>query len=224
MRHGQLPFAQSAGLLQSARPSSSQPSPRMLKDLHDYLYHLAPSGGLPMKPVGILLGLALLASHLWAWRNADRTRAFLHAFPRNYKLGALILTIDFAWGMMALANMDMGEFYFLRKWFLMLVPVGFAAVLIFVPEFLAVRALGSLMLLVAGPVLASAFLQEQVTRLLLPALAYVWIITGMYFVGMPYLMRDGIDWLLAKESRWNLAIWSGVGYGALLLVLALFTY
>jgi hypothetical protein len=46
----------------------------------------------------------------------------------------------------------------------------------------------------------------------------------MYFVGMPYLMRDGINWLLARESRWPLAIWSGVAYGAMLLLLALFTY
>jgi hypothetical protein len=196
----------------------------MFKDLHDYLYHLSPEGGLPMKPVGIVLGIALLVGHLWAWRNAESARAFLRAFPRNYKLGVLILTLDFIWAMIVLANMDMGEFFFLRKWFLMLVPVGFVAVLIYVPEFLAVRALGCLMLLVSGPVLASAFLQEQLTRLLLPTLAYAWIIAGMYFVGMPFLMRDWIGWLLARENRWNLAIWSGVAYGAALLILAVTTY
>lgn len=196
----------------------------MFKELHDYLYHLAPTGGLPMKPVGIVLGLALLASHLWAWKNADKSKAFLRAFPRHYGWGALLLTIDFIWGMIVLANMDMGEFFFLRKWFLTLVPIGFVAVLIYVKEFLAVRALGCLMLLVAGPVLASAFLQPQLTRLLLPTLAYVWIIAGMYFIGMPYLMRDWIAWLLAKDGRWSLAIWSGVAYGAALLVLAVTTY
>ncbi len=196
----------------------------MFKDLHDYLYHLAPTGGLPMKPVGIVLGLGLLASHLWAWKNADKTKAFLRAFPRHYGYGALLLTIDFVWGMIVLANMDMGEFFFLRKWFLTLVPIGFVAVLIYVKEFLSVRALGCLMLLVAGPVLSSAFLKPQITRLLLPTLAYVWIIAGMYFIGMPYLMRDWIGWLLAKEGRWSLAIWSGVAYGAALLVLAVTTY
>ncbi len=196
----------------------------MFKDLHDYLYHLAPTGGLPMKPVGIVLGLGLLASHLWAWKNADKTKAFLRAFPRHYGWGAVLLTIDFIWGMIVLANMDMGEFFFLRKWFLTLVPIGFVAVLIYVKEFLSVRALGCLMLLVAGPVLSSAFLQPQLTRLLLPTLAYVWIIAGMYFIGMPYLMRDWIGWLLAKKGRWSLAIWSGVAYGAALLVLAVTTY
>lgn len=196
----------------------------MLKDLHDYLYHLAPTGGLPMKPVGILLGVALLVGHVWAWKNGDKTKAFLRTFPRHYGWGALILTIDFIWAMLVLANMDMGEFFFLRKWFLILVPIGYFLVLAFVKEFLSVRALGSLMLLVAGPVLASAFLEPQMTRLLLPLLAYAWIISGMFFVGMPYLMRDGIAWLLAKEGRWNLAVFSGIGYGLALLVLAILTY
>jgi hypothetical protein len=196
----------------------------MLKDLHDYLYHLARTGGLPMKPVGIIIGLALLASHLWAWKHGEKTKAFLRAFPRHYSWGACLLTIDFIWSMLVLTYMDMGEFFFLRKWFLTLVPIGFVAVLIYVREFLAVRALGCLMLLVAGPVLAAAFLQPQHTRLLLPALSYVWIIVGMYFIGMPYLMRDWVHWLLAKESRWNAAIWAGLLYGAALLLFALTTY
>jgi hypothetical protein len=196
----------------------------MFKELHDYLYHLAPTGGLPMQPVGILLGLALLAVHLWAWRNADRAKAFLRSFPRHYGWGVALLSLDFIWSMVVLAYMDMGEFFFLRKWFLTLVPIGFVLVLVYVKEFLAVRALGSLMLLVAGPVLASAFLQPPMTRLLLPILAYAWIISGMFFVGMPFLMRDWTTWLLAREGRWRLAVWSGIAYGAALLLLAITTY
>lgn len=177
-----------------------------------------------MKPVGILLGLALLAAHLWALKNGDKAKTFLRTFPRHYGWGVVILTLDFLWAMLVLENMDMGEFFFLRKWFLTLVPIGFFLVLFFVKEFLAVRALGSLMLLVAGPILASAFLQPQLTRLLLPLLAYAWIIAGMFFVGMPYLMRDWTTWLLAKEGRWNLAVFSGIVYGAVLLLLAVLTY
>lgn len=198
--------------------------PRMFKELHDYLYHLAPTGGLPMKPVGIVLGLALLAVHFWALKNGEKAKAFLRAFPRHYGWGILILTIDFLWAMMVLSNMDMGEFFFLRKWFLTLVPIGYVLVLIYVKEFLSVRALGSLMLLVAGPVLASAFLQPQLTRLLLPILVYAWIISGMFFVGMPYLMRDWTSWLLAKEGRWSMAVFGGIAYGAALLLLAVLTY
>jgi hypothetical protein len=63
-----------------------------------------------------------------------------------------------------------------------------------------------------------------VSRLLLPILAYVWVIVGMFLVGMPFLLRDWIGWLTANPLRWSFAAWSGVVYGALMLVAALLWY
>jgi hypothetical protein len=200
------------------------PGQRMFADFYDYLYHENPTGGIPLKGTGILVALALIASHGWALKNAAKTQAFLKTFPRSFQWGVILLTIDMIWSVFALSNMDMGEFFNMRRTFIMVTVGGYVAVLIYVKEFLAVRALGALMLLVAGPVLTAAFLQPQMSRLLLPILAYVWIIVGMYFIGMPFLMRDWINWLLAKPKRWNLAVYSGIGYGAVLLVAAILFY
>lgn len=196
----------------------------MFQALYEYLYHQAEDGGIPLKGTGIVVGLVLLAKHLWAWFNAEAAQNFLKQFPRNFKCGAAILTIDFFWAMLLLNYMDMGEFFHLRKWFLTLVPIGFVLVLIYVQEFLAVRALGALMLLLAGPVLTAAYLQPQTSRLLLPILAYAWIIAGMFFVGMPYLMRDWVSWLTASALRWKIAVVGGATYGAVLLAVALVDY
>lgn len=196
----------------------------MFGDLYDYLYHQAPEGGIPLKGTGIVVALALILSHLWALKNTAKAQAFLKAFPRTFHWGVILLTIDMIWSVFALANMDMGEFFDKRRLFIMITLGGYVAVLVYVKEFLAVRALGALMLLVAGPVLTAAFLQPQTSRLLLPILAYVWIIAGMYFIGMPFLMRDWVNWLLAKPRRWNLAVWSGIGYGAVLLLAAILFY
>ena len=196
----------------------------MFADLYDYLYHQSPTGGIPLKGTGIVVALGLLASHLWAMKNAAKTQAFFKAFPRNYSWGVILLIIDTIWSVFALSNMDMGEFFNMRRTFILVTIGGSIAVMIYVREFLAVRALGALMLLVAGPVLTAAFLQPQMSRLLLPILAYVWIIVGMYFIGMPFLMRDWVNWLLAKPQRWNLAVYSGIGYGAVLLAAAILFY
>lgn len=196
----------------------------MFPDLYDYLYHLAPTGGIPLKGTGIVVALALILSHGWALKNTAKTQAFLKAFPRCYQWGVILLTIDLLWAEFALVNMDMGEFYNMRDKFMMIVAGGYVAVLIYVKEFLAVRALGSLMLLVAGPVLSAAFLQPQTSRLLLPILAYVWIIVGMFFIGMPFLMRDWVNALLARPQRWNLAVYGGIAYGAVLLIAAILFY
>ncbi len=197
----------------------------MFEDLHNYIYHLGTTSGVPLKGTGILVGLALIAAHLYALLKKAEVQSFLKAFPRSYKWGVILLSIDFLWAMMALSYMDMGEFYNLRSWFLMIVPVSFVLVLIFVKEFLAVRALGSLMLLIASVVLTAAFLQPQMSRLLLPILAYgAWIIPGLYFVGMPFLMRDGIDWVTGSDGRWKLASLGGLVYGVVLLFAAVIWY
>ena len=196
----------------------------MFPDLYDYLYHLAPTGGIPLKGTGIVVALALILSHAWALKNTAKTQAFLKAFPRTYSWGVILLTIDFLWAEFALVNMDMGEFFTMRDKFMMIVAGGYVAVLLYVKEFLAVRALGSLMLLVAGPVLTAAFLQPQTSRLLIPILAYAWIIIGMFFIGMPFLMRDWVNTLIAKPQRWNLAIYGGIAYGIVLLATAILFY
>ena len=192
----------------------------MFQDLYDYLYHLSDEGGIPLKGTGIVLGLLLLAAHLVALVKMDSTQSFLKQFPRNYKWGVILLSIDFAWSMLIMSYMDMGEFFSLRTKFLFVLPVAFVLVLYFVKEFLAVRALGALMLLVSGPVLTAAFLQPPASRLLVPVLAYAWIIAGMFFVGMPFLMRDWVDWVTSTAARWKLAALGGVAYGVAMLVMA----
>ena len=192
----------------------------MFQDLYDYLYHLSDQGGIPLKGTGIVLGLLLLAAHLVALLKRDATQSFLKQFPRNYKWGVILLSIDFAWSMLIMSYMDMGEFFGLRTKFLFVLPVAFVLVLFFVKEFLAVRALGALMLLVSGPVLTAAFLQPPASRLLVPVLAYAWIIAGMFFVGMPFLMRDWVDWVTSTAARWRLAALGGMAYGVAMLVMA----
>lgn len=196
----------------------------MFADLYDYLYHQNPAGGIPLKGTGIVVALVLILTHVWGLKNSTKAQVFLKAFPRTFQWGVILLTVDMLWSVFALANMDMGEFHNMRRIFMLVTFAGYVAVVMHVKEFLAVRALGALMLLAAGPVLTAAFLQPQTSRLLLPILAYAWIIVGMYFIGMPYLMRDWVDWFFARPQRWKLAMFGGLGYGAVLLVAAVLFY
>lgn len=193
-----------------------------VKDLYDWIFHQNADGsGLSLKTAGILLGLILLVKHLWAWLKAEQAMAFLRAFPRSRFWGVVLLALCLVWSLFLAVHMDMGEFFTMRRWLLILLPAAFGLMAAFVPEFLAVRALGTLLLLAASPVLHAAFLQAPASRLLLPVLAYAWVIVGMFFVGMPYLMRDGVAWLTASTVRFKIAAMAGAAYGALLLLVAL---
>lgn len=196
-----------------------------LQPLYDWIFHQQADGvGLSMKTMGMVLGAALLLAHLWAWLRVDAAMQMAKVFPRHRTWGIVLLSVCMVWGLFLVSCMDMGEFYTWRRWLMMLVPVSFFLVVTFVPEFLAVRALGTLLLLASSPVLHSAFLQPQTSRLLLPILAYVWAIAGMFLVGMPYLMRDWITWLTQSQGRWKLAALGGAAYGAVLFVVAMVDY
>lgn len=193
-----------------------------MQNLYDWIFHQNSDGsGLSLKTMGLILGTVLLLKHVWAWLNAEKSMAFLKEFPRNRFWGVALLLGCLVWSLFLATHMDMGEFYTLRRWLFLILPAAFLLMVVYVPEFLAVRALGTVLLLAASPVLHAAFLQPPVTRLLLPILAYVWIIGGMFLVGMPYLMRDGVAWLTASKTRFKLAALAGAVYGALILGCAL---
>ena len=191
----------------------------MTKPIYDFLF-----SGLSMKTVGIFLGLFLIAVHGYSMMRAESVQRFLKTFPRNYKLGAVFLVIAALWALVVQSNIHMGEFFKLRRFILIAIPILTTLMILYVEEFLSVRALGALLLLASAPVLKSAFLQEPTTRLLLPILAYVWILAGIFFVGMPYLMRDGIAWITKSAERWKIACVAGLAYGIALVALAVSTY
>jgi hypothetical protein len=190
-----------------------------LKAVYDALYY-----DLSLKTVGLGIGLLLIAAHLFFLIRSEPAKAWLKALPRNGRFGTVILAIDFAWCFLVWSEMDLGEFYTMEKTVQVILVFGFLGFGYYVREFLAVRALGLFLILLACPVLDAAFLQPPLTRLLLVFLAYAWIIKGMFYVGMPYLMRDGIDWVLAKPSRWKMGAIAGLAYGVAVLVCALLFY
>ena len=68
---------------------------------------------------------------------------------------------------------------------------------------------------------ARPFLRPEMSRLFLVTLVYVWVALALFWVGMPFTLRDQIAWVTGGEKRWRAAVFAGLAYGALLLVLPL---
>lgn len=184
--------------------------------LYDWLYR-----DLSLRAAGLIVGLLLVAAHAYAYFNYHSLRPSLKEAPRNKRLGTVLLSIALVWALLLVSSMDMGEFWRVRRIALILLPVVFGLMLAYVDEFLTARALGVLMLLAACPLLDAAFLEAPRTRVLLPLLAYGWIILGMFWVGLPYLFRDHVGWATATESRWKKLSLGGLVYGVLIVGCAL---
>jgi len=173
---------------------------------------------LDLRTTGLLVGVLLIALHALALMHGPWVQRLLKLFPRSKEAGTVLLTIDAVWAFALVAQIDLGEFTSYRQVFLGIIVIGYFLTLFFVDEFLAVRALGMLLLLAAEPLLEAAFLRPEQSRLLLSVLAYVWAALGIFWVGKPYLLRDQIDWVLKSATRWRLAALGGLAYGVVLVV------
>jgi hypothetical protein len=185
---------------------------------------------LPLFGTGLVLGLFLMLAHLLLLAKSDTCQSFLKKFPRNQKIGQVLLGIGLLWfwllvappnkGWISVLAMDMTDFNGIKPLLRLLMPLIFVAVAMSITEFLSVRALGLLGLLVAQPLLDSAFLRDPATRLLIPIYTYGLIIASLFFVGMPYLFRDAVTWATAKKTRWNALCFGGISYGIAILFCA----
>ncbi len=118
----------------------------------------------------------------------------------------------------------MGEFSSFRRPLLIALPIGYGLVLRFVGEFLAVRALGILCLLAAEPLLDAAFLRYETSRLFVTAFAYLLILAGLFWVAIPYLLRDQINWSTRSVFRWRCLHIIPLIYGCIILAFAFTQY
>ncbi len=175
---------------------------------------------LSLHTAGLILGLLLVVLHGLALVHSQGTRQLLRAFPRSRQIGVALLTIDAVWAFLLVTKMDLGEFTPWRQMILVAIVAGYFLTLIYVDEFLSVRALGILMLLAAEPLLEAAFLKPEASRLLLTLVAYAWATLGLFWVGMPYLLRDQIGWVSKTDGRWRVAALAGLVYGAVVLFCA----
>jgi hypothetical protein len=182
------------------------------------IYHLS------LQTAGYIAGVFLAILGLWGLVQPGSSQAAARRLPRSRVGGFVLLTVAFFWSFWLLATMEMGEFSSFRKPLLFVLPVGFLLVLRFVDEFLAARALGILFLLAAEPLLDAAFFRTESTRLLVTVFAYLLIVVGLFWVTMPYLLRDHINWSARTNSRWRFAHGLVFLYGAAILACAVTRY
>lgn len=181
--------------------------------------------------VGLILAIWMIGCHAIMLAKPAMVQGFLKKFPRDQTMGQILLGIGLAWfwlliapeglGKLSALAMDLGEFNGAKPLLRILVPVSLVLVATSVRDFLAVRALGVVGLMVASPLLESAFLKDPGSRLLVPIYAYSLLTASLFWVGMPYLFRDAVTWATADQKRWTLLSLTGLGYGIATLVCAI---
>jgi len=181
------------------------------------IYHLS------FQTVGVMAGAFLILISMPGLVKPDLANV-AQRFPRSSVAGGVLLTICLAWTFWLVATIQMGEFSSFRRPLLIALPIGYVLALRFVDEFLAVRALGILCLLAAEPLLDAAFLRHETSRLLVTVFAYVLIVTGLFWVAIPYVLRNQINWSTRSVFRWRFLHALAFIYGCVILTFTFTRY
>ena len=181
------------------------------------IYHLS------LHTAGIIAGAFLVLVGLLGL-IAPGSANIVRRLPRSNITGIILLTICLVWTFWLLATIQMGEFSGFRRPLLIALPIGYGLALRFVDEFLAARALGILCLLAAEPLLDAAFLRYETSRLLITVFAYLLIVAGLFWVAIPYVLRDQINWSTRSVFRWRCLHAMAVIYGSVILTFTFTQY
>jgi len=166
-----------------------------------------------LSSAGMVLGIVMSLLYGLMLFKAEAAMAKAKKLPRDYQAGTWMMGIGMIWfwllvappdkGVFSSLSMDLGEFNGAKKYLMIGVPLFCLGMIFLVREFLFVRGLGLCLLMAAGPLLYAGDFEPAPLRFLLPTVCYLMIIKGLYFVGMPYLFRDGVTWATESSSRWK---------------------
>jgi hypothetical protein len=159
------------------------------------------------------------------------SRNFLIKLPRNGAIAPWLMGAGMFWfwllvapdglGPLSKLQMDLGEFNQAKNLLRIIIPIAALGMITQVKEFLAIRGIGLLALMAAAPLIYAAYLESPISRLLIPIYAYAMVFGGLFWVGMPFTLRDLITWVTKTESRFRISAFAGLGYGVLVLICAI---
>lgn len=167
-----------------------------------------------------LLLIAAGGHLLW---HGPRTEQSFKAFPRSKTAAYLLMGSAATWFLYLVLQLGPSDFGQYRTQLFGIFLVTAIGSFYYVPDFLAVRGLAGLLLLIASIVLDAAYMQAAQSRLFLVSFIYLCIVLAIILGAAPYKLRDFFDWLYRKPQRSRL-LGLMLGLYGLLLTFTALTY
>ncbi len=156
---------------------------------------------LSLSTMAIALGCFIMAVNVPALFAPAWFRKMALGFSRNIPAAWILTAIDVFWVAWIILHASLGRFEPLKPLVYVGVPVSFFAMVFFMDELLAPRALGGLLLLLANPVLNAARWLDTEWRLVMVVIAYAWAIVGIVLVLSPFRLRQAAEWGTKTDRR-----------------------
>ena len=176
---------------------------------------------LKLSTLSVILGLIVALPSIYGLLNPKAFAEAVRRFPRHTAIGYVLMLLGTVWFLYYVSQESVADFASLKKvFFIVFGGVGIGACL-FVRDFLPVRGLAVIFLLVAKLMVDCARWVESDWRLVISAWAYALVLAGMWFTISPWRLRDILNWSVATESRTRFTSGLRVAFGLFVIVLGL---
>ena len=176
---------------------------------------------LKLSTLAIALGLGLGLPQIFGITNPQKFAAAVRKFPRHVPLGVALMLLGTAWFIWNLSQESISDFNAFKTPMML----GFAAVgvgaCIFIQDFLAVRGLAVVFLLLAKLMVDTGRPMLPVTpwALVIQTWAYVLVVVGIWLTVSPWRLRDFLNWATANEKRIRVGSAVRLAFGLFVAVL-----
>jgi hypothetical protein len=173
--------------------------------------------------LSILLGLGMSVPQIYGLTKPVQFAAAARRFPRNLPAGIFLMLLGTAWFLWNVNSEPIADFSVFKPYMM----AAFAAVgilsCIFIQDFLAVRGLAVVLLLLGKLMLDTGrpHLGESPWVLVIQIWAYVFIVLGIWFTVTPWKLRDFIDWATLSAARVRILCLLRLGFAACIVDLGL---
>ena len=173
--------------------------------------------------LAILLGLGMSVPQIIGLARPAQLAAAVRRFPRNLPLGIALMLLGTVWFVWNVNIEPISDFTAFKP----AMMIGFGAVGVlccfFVQDFLAVRGLAVLMLLLAKLMVDTGrpHLGETPWVLVIQVWAYVFIVAGIWFTITPWRLRDFLNWMTATEERIRIGCSIRLAFAVFVVILGL---
>jgi len=173
--------------------------------------------------LSIMLGAGMSLPQIYGLARPKEFAAAARKLPRNFAAGVILMLLGTAWFVWNVNAEPIADFSAFKPYMM----AGFTAVgvsaCIFVKDFLAVRAIAVLALLL-GKVMVDTgrpHLGESPFVLVIQVWAYVLVVAGIWFTITPWKLRDLLELATANENRVRIGSAIRLAFAVFILTLGL---
>ena len=156
---------------------------------------------LKLSTLAVIMGLGMGLPQIYGIVKPAAFAARVRKFPRSLSAGIFLMLLGTGWFVYYLSLESISDFASYKP----ILLGGFAAVgiasCIFIQDFLAVRGLAVVFLVLAKLMVDTARWNASDWRLVVVTWAYLLVVAGIWFTITPWHLRDLLNWATANEKR-----------------------